>query len=249
MGELLPCPPPTVAPLPPVETVTVLVARYLFYLAQVQEASPHTIRAYRDELEGLTGWLWASHPEAIADPHQLDHRSLRAYVAHRAAGGLGNSSVQRVIAAVRSFYRYLMRVERITDNPATMLRCKRHPRPLPRYLEKEQAKYLMQEPRGWTFQALRDTAILEVLYSAGLRVGELVAVDDAHVDWERGVLRVRGKGKRERLGILGDPALEALKRYREARGVRHEIRRQTDALFVSFRAQGGDWLPVMWPEW
>lgn len=220
-----------------VETITVLVEKFLLY-CEMRNFSAHTLRAYRADLEALTGWLWRNQPDALADIRMVDLRSLRGYLMWRAETGLGDASVLRLIAALRSFFRYLMRTERVMESPALLLRRRSKPRRIPKWLEVDQARQVVTSPQGHDFQALRARAILETFWSTGARISELVGMNDSHVDWEAGTIRVNGKGMRQRLVVLGIPAMTALKAYREARCVRFGRLPDANGLFVVYRAPG-----------
>ena len=128
--------------------------------------------------------------------------------------------------------------ERITESPASMLRRRCKPRRMPRWLEVGQAREVVTHPKGYDFKAVRAKAIMEAFYSTGMRISELVAVNDSHINWHTGIVKVDGKGKRQRLVVLGVPALEALKHYREARGVRFGNLPDGNGTFISYRAPG-----------
>lgn len=229
------------APLEPcgarIQTLTVLADAFLAYCG-ARDLSPHTIRAFRFELDRWIGWMWKSCPQALHDPKEVDSKMLRAYVRSRAEDGLANASMQRLISILRSFFNYLIRTERIMESPASLLRCKRKPRRFPRWLETDQAKELVTHPQGSDFKAARARAILEVFYSTGVRVGELVAINDPDIRWESDTIRIRGKGRRERIVVLGMPAREALRVYLRARNVRFARRDPLNGTFVAFRSPG-----------
>jgi integrase/recombinase XerC len=133
--------------------------------------------------------------------------------------------VARAVAALRAFGRFLATSERLAANPATMLRAPRKPRKLPHYLETAEIARLLAAPLAGAAAddeaALRDTAMLEVLYSTGLRVSELVGLDDQRIDLFGGVVTARGKGRKERLAPLGRPAIRAFEAYRARRDAIH----------------------------
>lgn len=204
------------------------VAAFLRELTSVRQASVHTVRAYTAELTRLQEWL-ASHAEDITAVTQLGGNSLRHYIADRGATGLAPTSVSRAVAAIRTFGRFLARTGRLEANPAGLLRSPRKRRKLPHHLETSELVRLLEAPDPCSPNGLRDRAVLEVLYSAGLRVGELVGLNDLDLDLDAGLVRVRGKGRKERLGMLGPPAVAAVKRYQGERG------RSQGPLFLSCR--------------
>jgi integrase/recombinase XerC len=214
------------------ETIAEACCAFLDYLADARGMSEHTLRAYRQDLDRLLVWLAAEAPDlqTVAD---LEPRSLRVFVGDQAGGGLAPASVSRLVACVRSFGRFLARSERLEYNPAGMLRGPKQRRKLPHFLENEQLEALLNAPQGDDEIALRDRAILEMLYSTGMRVGELVGLDDPQVDALAGLIRVRGKGRKERLAPLGRPAARAWEAYRLARDAAHGRSRPERGAFLS----------------
>jgi integrase/recombinase XerC len=193
------------------------VERFLSYLDVERNASPLTIKSYREDLRALEASLTELHGGRTPRPDDLATADLREYAATLPDLGLSKSSIARRLASLRSFFRFGRREGWADGNPARPLRNPRKSRTLPHFLSSEELDRLLQAPRGTGWQALRDRAILEVLYSAGLRVGELVAMNDDDINVRDGLVRVRGKGKRERLAPLGSFALKALEAYRKAR--------------------------------
>ena len=183
---------------------------------RAKEASLHTQRAYVRELTGFRHWLHDAHA-SVTSATALEHSLLRGYLAHRAATGLAASSTARLAACLRSFGRWLATTERVPANPAALLRAPRVRRALPTCMETGDLDLLLAAPTGDGEAAVRDRAILEVLYSTGMRVGELVGSNDPDYDLVGGVVRVRGKGRKERLAPLGRPALAALRAYQGLR--------------------------------
>jgi integrase/recombinase XerC len=201
-------------------------AAFIDHLTRGRDASPHTVRAYAGELDRLIAWA--------GDRATCDAAALRAYAASRAAGGLAPASLARLAACLRAFTRWGVRTGRLAGDPAALLRGPRRRRTLPHWLEPDDVARLLAAPSGDDEAALRDRAILETLYAAGLRVGELVAMDDADLDLAGGTLRIHGKGKIERLGLLGPPAVAAVMAYRACRNSLHP---PGAATFVSVRAK------------
>jgi integrase/recombinase XerC len=202
------------------------VEAFLAHLRDGREASTHTLRAYRHELAGLLAWLGREAPQ-VATVADLAAPLLRACIADRAGGDGGHgrspspASVARTVAALRAFGRFLATSERLGANPAALLRAPRVGRKLPHYLETAEIEALLAAPAGDGEAAVRDRAMLEMLYSTGMRVGELVALDDRHLDLIGGVARLRGKGRKERLAPLGTPAVRAFESYRAIRDATH----------------------------
>src|SRR5207244_3703894 len=150
-------------------------------------------------------------------PSQLTMRLLRSYLAWLHERGYAKTTMARRIAAVRSWCRFLCRQGVLAANPADGLRGPRQEKKLPHFLSEKDLVRLLETPPADTPLGIRDRAILETLYSAGLRVGELTGLNLADVDLESGLATVRGKGKRERLALFGPQALAALGLWRAER--------------------------------
>jgi len=213
-------------PPPPSSETDPEAAAFLAYLKERKNYSPNTVRNYAQALRefrrdaGLASW-WTG---TAAD--------FRAYLYRLARGGKHRpASIRLRFAALRAFYRWAEREGKIEGNPARSISLPRLPRRLPVFLTREQVGRLLEAPhRKWLaasaegkhrragapwheWQALRDTAWLEVFYSAGLRIGELTGLERRYYDRERAVVRVLGKGRKERLCPLGEPAVEAVEAY------------------------------------
>ena len=186
------------------------VERFLKHLSAARGASEHTVRAYRADLMELLAFLDEA---SITDPLAVTSRTMRRYLVRLDDRNLASSTVQRKLSAVRALFRFLQREGAIIDHPATGLRRRRSGRLLPGCLELAEVEALLAAPDVTTPLGLRDRAILEVLYSAGTRAAETVGLNHGDLDTKRGVARVRGKGKKERLAALGRFAVEALREY------------------------------------
>ena len=183
------------------------LADYADYLRTERHASPHTIRAYLSDLRqflGVAGPLATVRADAIR--HWL--RTLD--------GVADRSSIARKLAAVRGLFRFLRETRRATSDPTLGVSTPKTRRKLPVHLTLDDVDRLLAIPRADHVLGLRDRAFLELLYSSGLRVSELVGLDWGHLDAEAGCARVLGKGRKERVVPVGRPALRALARYREA---------------------------------
>jgi integrase/recombinase XerD len=170
------------------------------------QRSPRTVDAYGRDLRELAGRLDA--PLAGATTAELER-----YVAELRGRGLASSTIARRIAAARSFYRHLQLLGVRPDNPAAEVDLPRRRRKLPRTLSPGEAERLIEAARGTTPRDLRDRALVELLYGAGLRVSEAVSLERAGVDLEQRLVRCIGKGSKERVVPVGRQAVEALRRY------------------------------------
>jgi integrase/recombinase XerD len=191
--------------------------------------APRTVEAYRRDLQHFGAWLGAAPSRASLD-------DLERYLAQLRADGFAPATIARRIAALRALYRHLVLLGARDDNPAAELSPPRRRRTLPRTLSPGEAERLIEAANGVTPRALRDSAIVELLYGAGLRVSELVSLDRTSIDVDERIVRAVGKGSKERIVPMGRRAAEALRRYL-SRGRPHLDRRNRPELFLN--AQGG----------
>ncbi|MBK8179451.1 MAG: tyrosine recombinase XerC [Planctomycetes bacterium] len=186
------------------------IERFLAQLAAGRGASPHTLRAYGGDLAEFAAFLDGL---GLRDPADVSPRVLRGYLLHLDERGLARTSVSRKLSAVRSLFQSLVEQGRVSVHPATGLRQGRAARRLPGHLSGEEISALLLAPDETTAAGRRDRALLEVLYSAGTRAAETVGLDRGDLDLGRGIARVQGKGRKQRLAPLGKFAREALQRY------------------------------------
>jgi integrase/recombinase XerC len=198
------------------------IARFLRYLRVERNASELTVKSYGEDLEALVEYLTQVHGKKnLPAPGAVSVFDLRGYVAAMHEAGYAKATIARRLASLRSFFRFGQREGWTKTNPAKPLRNPRKGRTLPHFLSAEDLGRLLAAPPADAPSGLRDRAILETIYSAGLRVSELVGLDQADLDFEAGVLRVRGKGRRERLTPVGSYALAALRRWLRVRKLHH----------------------------
>ena len=191
--------------------------------------APRTVEAYRRDLASLTTWLKRA-------PGTVTTEELERYLAELRAQGLSGSTIARRVAAIRSFFRHLVLLGQRGDNPAAELALPRRTRRLPRTLSPGEAERLVEAANGTGPRDLRDRALTELLYGAGLRVSEAMGLDKGGVDLDGRLVRCIGKGNKERIVPIGRQAVEALRRYL-SRGRPHLDRRHRPELFLN--AQGG----------
>jgi len=192
-----------------------LVDGFLDYLRAERDASPLTLRNYGADLAAFRTWLAGK-----SDWTHVDAFHLRAYLVHLSERKYDRPTIHLKMSALRSFFRWLLRSEKIKQNPVVGLTLPKRHRKLPKFLTIQQIEALLNAPlkTGDDLSAWRDKAILETLYSAGLRIHELTGLNDDALDALGEVVRVRGKGKKERLAPLGGPAMETLQKYLDLRG-------------------------------
>ncbi|MDO4569546.1 MAG: tyrosine recombinase XerC [Planctomycetia bacterium] len=191
-------------------------ARFLQYLVSERNASEYTVKSYREDLTSLIEYLLKLRGRCPA-PEEVTIPELRSYVAALHEAEYLPSTISRHLATLRGFFRFCQREGTIENNPAKVLRNPRGGRPLPHFLTTEDMDVLLHAPPIDTPMGLRDRAIFEVTYSGGLRVSEVVGLSDEDVDFEEGVMVIRGKGKKERLALLGPYAAQALQEWLRVR--------------------------------
>jgi site-specific recombinase XerD len=192
-------------------------------------SAERTRRAYGVDLGGFVEWAG---PQGLG-PGDVRHRDVRRYAAGLSAAGAAPATVARKLAAIRGLFGFLVRTERAGQNPAELVSSPKRSEKLPKVLTTEQMRSLLEQIPAHTPLELRDRAMLELAYSCGLRCEEIVNLDQRSMDFESEQLRVLGKGSKERILPVGEPAQEALRRYLE-RG-RHALLAdpREPALFLS----------------
>ncbi len=210
------------------------IDRFCCYLEIERNLSVHTLRAYRHDLLEFLRFV-KSQTDTDAGPvapERVDVLLLRRYLARLHKRNC-RTTIGRKLSAIRSFFRYLVRQGALQVNPAETVATPRRERYLPKVLTVDEMFALIQAAASDEPLTVRDRAILELFYSSGLRVGELAALDVGHVDLVEGLVRVRGKGDKERIVPVGRMARQALDRYLVARGAP----RQDQPLFLNYRGE------------
>ena len=227
----------------PPEPLAPEVADFLEHLEKERDVSPHTRRAYERDLRELTRFLARQMGGGFAW-NAVDRLEMRGYLGHLTRRGLARRSVARALSSARSFFRFLHREELVESNPARAVGSPKLERRLPGYLDRAAAERLFElaETRAQSlrFTDVRNLAIVELLYTAGLRVSELQGINASDLDLLSQQVKVRGKGRKERIVPVGDHALRALRNY-EAK--RDELQRrlggkvERGAFFLSERGR------------
>jgi len=187
-----------------------VIERFLGAMVAERGCSPFTVKSYREDLLQLAEFLASA---GCRSPGDATSTILRRFAGGLHAAGYASATVARKLASTRSFYAFGQREGWVRTNPAKPLRGPKRARKLPKFLTGEEIGRLLAAPQPKAAGGLRDRAILELMYSAGLRVRELVGIDDTDVDLRGGTVRVRGKGRRERLGIVGRHAQRAIEAW------------------------------------
>jgi integrase/recombinase XerC len=201
------------------------ISRFLQYLQVERNASDLTIKSYREDLDHLTTYLTEAGGGTAPAAEAITTLDLRGYVAAMHEAGYAKTTIARRLASMRSFFRFGQRDGWTKSNPAKPLRNPRKPRDLPHFLSSEDVGKLLETPPATQPFGLRDRAMLETMYSAGLRVSELVGLNDDDVDRAAGIVRVRGKGRKERLAPVGSYAHKALQRWLSERKLAESLKK------------------------
>ena len=190
------------------------IRAFLTHLDLERGASRETLRSYKSDLWQFVAFLRIGHGEAVPGPGDVDSTTIRQFLVSLAERKEKNTSQARKLACLKSFYKFLNQRELVTTNPTTHIRAPRLGQHLPRVLSKDDVGRLMESPEEESgLKTARDKAILETLYSTGARVSELVGMNWGDVNLDEGMVRLRGKGKKERLVPIGQVAIEAIKDY------------------------------------
>jgi integrase/recombinase XerD len=211
-----------------------MVDGFLAHLATERGLSKNTLEAYSRDLLRFVAFL---ERRQVVDPSNVTPKMMRAYLVELRDSGLSPRTVARHLASVRSLYRYLTRERMSSVNPTSSLKGPKTDKPLPRTLSVEEVDRLLAQPRGNDPIALRDKAMLEMLYATGMRVEELVSLDLSQLSLVTGTLVVRGKGGKERIVPLGEYAMEALTVYLS--NGRPKLQRTSSPQAVFLNKRGG----------
>ncbi len=215
------------------------VLDFLAYLEFERGLSRNTLEAYRSDLLQYGAWL----RERGIEPLNVEHSDVAAFLSGLAAGepdrpAVAPATLQRKVACLRSFHRHLRREDLIVDDPTAHIRAPRQSRRLPKVLTRGEVTTLLGQPQGTEPAALRDRAMLELMYACGLRASEAVDLDVGDLDVEAGVLRARGKGSKERMVPVGSAAIRATVTYLQRGRPRLVGLRPEPRLFVNHRGHG-----------
>jgi integrase/recombinase XerD len=194
----------------------------------------NTLESYRRDLSQFAAWLRETRGAGLLD---AAHADLLAYLAHRFRAQARPSSTGRLLSSLKRFYQFALRQGKLQADPTLSIDAPRRPRSLPKTLTEQDVERLLAVPSAETPLGIRDRAMLEVLYASGLRVSELVTLKVAQLSQDMGVVRILGKGSKERLVPVGEVALDWVRRYAKGARVLLLDGRQSDALFVTSRAQ------------
>jgi len=222
-----------------------LVDQFITYLRSERHFSAHTARCYAADLDQFRAFF--GHPNGASNGENgratdqkllgVDTEAVRSFMSHLRDKNYCKSTVARKLATLRSFYKFLMRRSFVANNPVAPIRTPKQDKKLPKYLEVSQIEKLLNNCDTSTLLGSRDRAILETLYSTGMRVSELIMLNVADIDLASSIVRVHGKGKKERVIPLGPGAVKAIIHYLDLRRAASLSRMDADALFINKHGQ------------
>ncbi|MCP4264714.1 MAG: tyrosine recombinase XerC [Candidatus Brocadiaceae bacterium] len=178
--------------------------------------SEHTLRAYHKDLLQFDNFL---KDEKRSSLESINHLLLRRFLAVLRSKNYSKTTIARKLASIRSFFKFLIREGELVANPFEMLRTPKQDKKLPHFLSITEVDVLLKTPNSTTVMGLRDMAIMETLYSTGIRVSELVGLDEGNIDFTAGMIKVQGKGKKERLVPIGSHAIKAINEYIDSKSM------------------------------
>jgi integrase/recombinase XerC len=229
-------------------TVIACLERYLRYLRSEREASKHTIDAYRRDLLQFVDVVFDGNTATVVDERNFSVANARRHLVRLTTWELSRTTIMRKISSLRGFCRFMVREERLENNPFAGLRSPKRPRKLPHIFSVDEVRDLLAAPAIYwqnadaagtcrgnpDFAAKRDAALLEIIYSGGLRISEAIGLEFADIDFYTDSFVVRGKGRKERVCLLGKPALTAVRSYlREREAVGLGGRRASGPIFLN----------------
>jgi integrase/recombinase XerC len=206
---------------------------FIAYLKHEKNASPHTISNYRSDLLQLSQFL----EKKKLNLRGVDNIVLRGFLAVLYDRGKKKSTIGRKLAAIRSFFQFCVRKRWMDDNPAKVVSTPKQDKPVPSFLTEEEMQKFLDLPQTATPLDKRDRAMLELLYATGIRVGELVGINLEDVKFAERLIRIRGKGKKERLVPFGRMAEKSLRSYLRVRSMINKGQVEEISLFLNYRGQ------------
>lgn len=212
------------------------IGDFLDYLTYERNVSINTVAAYRTDLESFVSFLCNDYFTLGRDQldfRKVDNLTIRAYLAHLARRKLSRASIARHLSAMRTFFRYLMREGEVDANPARTVATPKREKHLPSVMQPADVALLLEQPDVSTPLGLRDQAFLELLYASGLRISELVGIDLDDIEVRAKLVKVRGKGAKERIVPFGSKAEQAVRAYLPARHAAPD----EEALFVNYKGE------------
>jgi integrase/recombinase XerC len=213
------------------------VRKFLRYLAQERNYSGNTVASYEDDLRQFADFLRRRGPSGTVRLKSVDHGVIREFLGDLVEQRFSKRSIARKLACVKSFFKYLLKIHVVESNPATVVISPKLDKRLPQFLDEDAVTRLMEQPDVAQPEGARDAAILELLYSTGIRLGELLALRAGDIDEENGTIKVTGKGRKQRIVPFGSHALKALRKYMARREEFSARGEGSDRVFLTVRGK------------
>lgn len=217
------------------------IQKYLRYLKIERNASPHTITSYENDLRQFLSFCSAhfDSDEEKVSLHQIERITIRLWLGELSERGLAKSTIARKVAAVRSFFKYCFKRGMIEQNPAHLLIVPKKDKPLPKTASKEDINRMMELAKGESAESAQNRAILELLYGTGIRLSELISLDEEDTNFKLNQIKVDGKGAKQRIVPFGKSAKEALQNHLDTKPQLYGERTDADARKAVFLAANG----------
>ena len=196
-----------------------ILKEFLTYISEERNYSRHTLKAYERDLLKFTKFLELYHSKSLIDLNQVNRGIIRQFMGKEFDEGLSSKTVARRLASIKSFFNYLIQIELIVDSPASHIKSPKVEKNIPKFIHVNKIKYLMEIPDKNSLIGKRDIAILELFYATGMRLSELVSLNIGSVNSNDNLVRVLGKGNKERIIPFGNKAKDALEIYLKDRGL------------------------------
>ena len=196
-----------------------ILKEFLIYISKERNYSHHTLKAYERDLVKFAKFLELYHSKSLIDLKQVDRGIIRQFMGKEFDEGLSSKTVARRLASIKSFFNYLIQIELIVDSPASHIKSPKVEKNIPKFIHVNKIKYLMEIPDKNSLIGKRDIAILELFYATGMRLSELVSLNIGSVNSNDNLVRVLGKGNKERIIPFGNKAKDALEIYLKDRGL------------------------------
>ena len=196
-----------------------ILKEFLIYISKERNYSHHTLKAYERDLVKFAKFLELYHSKSLIDLKQVDRGIIRQFMGKEFDEGLSSKTVARRLASIKSFFNYLIQIELIIDSPASHIKSPKVEKNIPKFIHVNKIKYLMEIPDKNNLIGKRDIAILELFYATGMRLSELVSLNIGSVNSNDNLVRVLGKGNKERIIPFGNKAKDALEIYLKDRGL------------------------------
>ena len=196
-----------------------ILKEFLIYISEERNYSRHTLKAYERDLVKFAKFLELYHSKSLIDLKQVDRGIIRQFMGKEFDEGLSSKTVARRLASIKSFFNYLIQIELIVDSPASHIKSPKVEKNIPKFIHVNKIKYLMEIPDKNSLIGKRDIAILELFYATGMRLSELVSLNIGSMNSDDNLVRVLGKGNKERIIPFGNKAKDALEIYLKDRGL------------------------------